>query len=77
MNPYLGKRPGRDPRFPQMHFGDAGSTFCVFCSVGGLLIPLPGPADQDTSHVRLYVLWIVVGAVPLVLFARNEETSLP
>ena len=28
---------------------------------------------KDTSHVGGYVLWIVVGAVPLVLFARNEK----
>mgnify|MGYP001729020687 CR=1 FL=1 len=28
---------------------------------------------RNTSHVVGYVFWIVVGAVPLVLFARNEK----
>ena len=29
--------------------------------------------DKDYTHVGGYIFWIVVGAVPLVLFARNEK----
>ena len=45
----------------------------MFCSFGGLYTLCLDLQAKDTSHVGGYVLWIVVGAVPLVLFARNEK----
>ena len=45
----------------------------MFCSVGGLYTLCLDLQAKDTSHVGGYVLWIVVGAVPLALFARNEK----
>ena len=45
----------------------------MFCSVGGLYTLCLDLQVMDTSHVVGYVFWIVVGAVPLVLLARNEK----
>ena len=44
----------------------------MFCSFGGLYTLCLDLQAKDTSHVGGYVLWIVVGAVPLARFARGE-----
>ena len=73
MNPYLSEKArGEIPRFLKW-LRNAGLAFCVFCSVGGLYTLCLDLQVKDTSHVVGYVFWIVVGAVPLVLFARNEK----
>lgn len=73
MNPYLSEKArGEIPRFLKW-LRNAGLAFCVFCSVGGLYTLCLDLQAKDTSHVVGYVFWIVVGAVPLVLFARNEK----
>lgn len=73
MNPYLSeKASGEIPRVLKW-LRNAGLAFCVFCSVGGLYTLCLDLQVKDTSHVVGYVFWIVVGAVPLVLFARNEK----
>ena len=71
MNPYLSEKArGEIPRFLKW-LRNAGLAFCVFCSFGGLYTLCLDLQAKDTSHVGGYVLWIVVGAVPLVLFARG------
>ena len=73
MNPYLSEKArGEIPRVLKW-LRNAGLAFCVFCSVGGLYTLCLDLQVKDTSHVVGYVFWIVVGAVPLVLFARNEK----
>ena len=73
MNPYLSEKArGEIPRFLKW-LRNAGLAFCVFCSVGGLYTLCLSLQDKDYSHIGGYVFWIVVGAVPLVLFARNEK----
>ena len=73
MNPYLSEKArGEIPRVLKW-LRNAGLAFCVFCSVGGLYTLCLDLQAKDTSHVVGYVFWIVVGAVPLVLFARNEK----
>ena len=73
MNPYLSEKArGEIPRVLKW-LRNAGLAFCVFCSFGGLYTLCLDLQAKDTSHVGGYVLWIVVGAVPLVLFARNEK----
>ena len=73
MNPYLSEKArGEIPRFLTW-LRNAGLAFCVFCSFGGLYTLCLDLQAKDTSHVGGYVLWIVVGAVPLVRFARNEK----
>lgn len=77
MNPYLSEKArGEIPRVLKW-LRNAGLAFCVFCSFGGLYTLCLDLQAKDTSHVVGYVFWIVVGAVPLVLFARNEKTPLP
>ena len=72
MNPYLSEKArGEIPRFLKW-LRNAGLAFCVFCSVGGLYTLCLDLQAKDTSHVGGYVLWIVVGAVPLARFARGE-----
>ena len=74
MNPYLSEKArGEIPRFLKW-LRNAGLAFCVFCSFGGLYTLCLDLQAKDTSHVGGYVLWIVVGAVPLVLFARGVES---
>ena len=71
MNPYLSEKArGEIPRVLKW-LRNAGLAFCVFCSVGGLYTLCLDLQVKDTSHVVGYVFWIVVGAVPLVLFARG------
>ena len=72
MNPYLSEK-ARDeiPRFLKW-LRNAGLAFCVFCSFGGLYTLCLDLQAKDTSHVGGYLLWIVVGAVPLARFARGE-----
>ena len=72
MNPYLSEK-ARDeiPRFLKW-LRNAGLAFCVFCAFGGLYTLGLDLQAKDTSHVGGYLLWIVVGAVPLALFARGE-----
>lgn len=71
MNPYLSEKArGEIPRFLKW-LRNAGLAFCVFCSVGGLYTLCLSLQDKDYSHIGGYVFWIVVGAVPLVLFARS------
>ena len=73
MNPYLSEKArGEIPRILKW-LRNAGLAFCVFCSFGGLYTLCLDLQVKDTSHVVGYVFWIVVGAVPLVLFARNEK----
>ena len=73
MNPYLSEKArGEIPRVLKW-LRNAGLAFCVFCSFGGLYTLCLDLQAKDTSHVVGYVFWIVVGAVPLVLFARNEK----
>ena len=77
MNPYLSEKArGEIPRFLKW-LRNAGLAFCVFCSVGGLYTLCLDLQVKDTSHVVGYVFWIVVGAVPLVLFARGEARAVP
>lgn len=77
MNPYLSEKArGEIPRVLKW-LRNAGLAFCVFCSFGGLYTLCLSLQDKDYSHIGGYVFWIVVGAVPLVLFARNEKTPLP
>ena len=65
MNPYLSEKArGEIPRFLKW-LRNAGLAFCVFCSFGGLYTLCLDLQAKDTSHVGGYVLWIVVGAVPL------------
>ena len=72
MNPYLSEKArGEIPRFLKW-LRNAGLAFCVFCSFGGLYTLCLDLQVKDTSHVGGYVLWIVVGAVPLARFARGE-----
>ena len=72
MNPYLSEKArGEIPRFLKW-LRNAGLAFCVFCSVGGLYTLCLSLQDKDYSHIGGYVFWIVVGAVPLALFARGE-----
>ena len=72
MNPYLTEKArGEIPRFLKW-LRNAGLAFCVFCSFGGLYTLCLSLQEKDTSHVGGYVFWIVVGAVPLALFARGE-----
>ncbi len=72
MNPYLSEKArGEIPRFLKW-LRNAGLAFCVFCSFGGLYTLCLDLQAKDTSHVGGYVLWIVVGAVPLARFARGE-----
>mgnify|MGYP000576820052 CR=1 FL=1 len=72
MNPYLSEKArGEIPRVLKW-LRNAGLAFCVFCSFGGLYTSV-WTCRPRTLHVGGYVLWIVVGAVPLVLFARNEK----
>ena len=72
MNPYLTEKArGEIPRFLKW-LRNAGLAFCVFCSFGGLYTLGLSLQAKDTSHVGGYVFWIVVGAVPLALFARGE-----
>lgn len=72
MNPYLSEKArGEIPRVLKW-LRNAGLAFCVFCSFGGLYTLCLDLQAKDTSHVGGYVLWIVVGAVPLALFARGE-----
>ena len=72
MNPYLSEKArGEIPRFLKW-LRNAGLAFCVFCSFGGLYTLCLSLQDKDYSHVGGYVFWIVVGAVPLALFARGE-----
>ena len=71
MNPYLSEKArGEIPRVLKW-LRNAGLAFCVFCSFGGLYTLCLDLQAKDTSHVVGYVFWIVVGAVPLVLFARE------
>lgn len=73
MNPYLSEKArGEIPRVLKW-LRNAGLAFCVFCSFGGLYTLCLSLQDKDYSHIGGYVFWIVVGAVPLVLFARNEK----
>ena len=73
MNPYLSEKArGEIPRVLKW-LRNAGLAFCVFCSVGGLYTLCLSLQDKDYSYIGGYVFWIVVGAVPLVLFARNEK----
>lgn len=75
MNPYLSEKArGEIPRVLKW-LRNAGLAFCVFCSVGGLYTLCLDLQAKDTSHVGGYVLWIVVGAVPLVLFARGKPAA--
>ena len=75
MNPYLSEKArGEIPRFLKW-LRNAGLAFCVFCSVGGLYTLCLSLQDKDYSHIGGYVFWIVVGAVPLALFARGEATA--
>ena len=72
MNPYLSEKArGEIPRVLKW-LRNAGLAFCVFCSVGGLYTLCLSLQDKDYSHIGGYVFWIVVGAVPLALFARGE-----
>ena len=72
MNPYLSEKArGEIPRVLKW-LRNAGLAFCVFCSFGGLYTLCLDLQTKDTSHVVGYVFWIVVGAVPLALFARGE-----
>ena len=72
MNPYLSEKArGEIPRVLKW-LRNAGLAFCGFCSVGGLYTLCLSLQDKDYSHIGGYVFWIVVGAVPLVLFARGE-----
>ena len=72
MNPYLSEKArGEIPRFLKW-LRNAGLAFCVFCSFGGLYTLCLSLQDKDYSHIGGYVFWIVVGAVPLALFARGE-----
>ena len=71
MNPYLSEKArGEIPRFLKW-LRNAGLAFCVFCSFGGLYTLCLDLQAKDTSHVGGYVLWIVVGAIPLALFIRG------
>ena len=72
MNPYLSEKArGEIPRVLKW-LRNAGLAFCVFCSFGGLYTLCLSLQDKDYSHIGGYVFWIVVGAVPLALFARGE-----
>lgn len=72
MNPYLSEKArGEIPRFLKW-LRNAGLAFCVFCAFGGLYTLCLSLQEKDTSYVGGYVFWIVVGAVPLALFARGE-----
>ena len=73
MNPYLSEKARGEISRVLKWLRNAGLAFCVFCSVGGLYTLCLDLQAKDTSHVVGYVFWIVVGAVPLVLFARNEK----
>lgn len=73
MNPYLSEKArGEIPRVLKW-LRNAGLAFCVFCSFGGLYTLCLSLHDKDYSHIGGYIFWIVVGAVPLVRFARNEK----
>ena len=73
MNPYLSEKArGEVPRVLKW-LRNAGLAFCVFCSVGGLYTLCLSLQDKDYSHIGGYVFWIVVGAIPLALFARNVK----
>ena len=75
MNPYLSEKArGEIPRVLKW-LRNAGLAFCVFCSVGGLYTLCLSLQDKDYSHIGGYVFWIVVGAVPLALFARGEPAA--
>ena len=75
MNPYLSEKArGEIPRVLKW-LRNAGLAFCVFCAFGGLYTLCLDLQVKDTSHVVGYVFWVVVGAVPLVLFARNENAA--
>ena len=72
MNPYLSEKArGEIPRILKW-LRNAGLAFCVFCSVGGLYTFCLSLQDKDYSYIGGYVFWIVVGSVPLALFARGE-----
>ena len=72
MNPYLSEKArGEIPRVLKW-LRNAGLAFCVFCSFGGLYTLCLSLQDKDYTHLGGYVFWIVVGAVPLALFARGE-----
>ena len=76
MNPYLSEKArGEIPRFLKW-LRNAGLAFCVFCSFGGLYTLCLDLQAKDTSHVGGYVLWIVVGAVPLVLHATKNAATM-
>ena len=73
MNPYLSEKArGEIPRVLKW-LRNAGLAFCVFCAFGGLYTLCLSLQDKDYTHLGGYVFWIVAGAVPLVLFARNEK----
>ena len=76
MNPYLSEKArGEIPRFLKW-LRNAGLAFCVFCSFWWVVYPLSGPAGQGhLPRGEAGMLWIVVGAVPLVQFARNENAA--
>ena len=77
MNPYLSEKArGEIPRVLKW-LRNAGLAFCVFCSVGGLYTLCLSLQEKDYSHIGGYVFWIVVGAVPLALFARWGGPPLP
>ncbi len=72
MNPYLSEKArGEIPRVLKW-LRNAGLAFCVFCSFGGLYTLCLSLQDKGYSYIGGYVFWIVVGAVPLALFARGE-----
>ena len=73
MNPYLSEKARGDIPRVLKWLRNAGLAFCVFCSFGGLYTLCLSLQDKDYTHLGGYVFWIVVGAVPLVLFARNEK----
>ena len=77
MNPYLSEKArGEIPRVLKW-LRNAGLAFCVFCSFGGLYTLCLSLQDKDYSYIGGYVFWIVVGAVPLALFARGAARSAP
>lgn len=50
---------------------NAGLIFCVFCCFGGMYTMYLDWQAKDHSHIAGYVFWVIVGAVPLILFVRN------